>query len=192
MSRQIGFPIQVLKDAGFSFSKDHHHDLFDGHVSLIDLVPSQSDVQKWLESKGVYIAIAPELYEKGINWNWQLCWYLEKKEWEYTFIDGEDGQPLELPIRIAGGTGWYGDNGEYPTREEALDAALQLGIKKLDPLFRNNSADRLAKVYGLTQNELLTKLRSFSSELGEWSFREFTDEQLKVIVKHLGNPFKNE
>lgn len=148
------------------------------------------DFQNWLESKGVYIAISPELYENGVNWNWSLGWYLDKKNWEYATVENEVGNPQQILTRVADGTGWYGDNGEYPTRELALIAAIKLGIKKLDPLFRNNSAEKLASLYGMTQNELLGNIRPFAHELGEWSFREFTQEQLDIIVKRLGNPIK--
>lgn len=163
-----------------------------GYVQKLIEPDTLEDFQKWLETKGVYIATSPELYETGVNWNWSLGWYLDKKDWEYTRIENEYGEPITVTTRVAGGTGWYGDNGEYPTRELALIAAITLGIKKLDPLFRNNSSDKLATLYGLSQNELLTKIHPFSHELGEWSFREFTQEQLDIIVKHLGNPIKND
>ena len=60
-----------------------------------------------------YHTIIPEYYTKGINFNWQLSWYLPKEEW--------------TEHRIWDGTFLYGDNGEYPSYKDA-----ELGcLKKL-------------------------------------------------------------
>ena len=57
------------------------------------------------EKYGLYYTISPEFYTKGINFNYQILWYLPENEWtEYI---------------ISSGTYWYGDNGEYQTQEEA-------------------------------------------------------------------------
>lgn len=66
------------------------------------------------------IKIVPEFYSDGINWNvsaikWNLN--LKKEGHEFDFIDKD--------------TFWYGDNGEYPTYEDALEFGLQLGLKMI-------------------------------------------------------------
>ena len=52
----------------------------------------------------VFISIVPELYKDGVNWNWQILWYNDKKQTEGTFF--------------------FGDNHEHPTRENAEKAAI--------------------------------------------------------------------
>lgn len=164
-------------------------------LSLFE-TPTLDELQSFLESKGVYISLAPELYTDGINWNWSLGWYLPKDQWEMgdaeqsTYEEFSEAPAKQIPYRISEGTGWYGDNGEFPTRHDAMVAALTLGFRKLDPLYRNNSCEKLAKLYGKTMNELLTEIRVFASELGDWSFRELSEEQIAIIVKHLGNPLE--
>ena len=67
------------------------------------------------EKYGLYHHIVPEFYTKGINFNWQILWYLPEEEWTNHVISD--------------GTGLYGDNGEYPTQEEAELACLRKLIK---------------------------------------------------------------
>jgi hypothetical protein len=62
------------------------------------------------EKHGLYHTICPEFYRNGINFNWQILWYLPKEKWSER--------------TISGGTMWYGDNGEYPSHEEAELACL--------------------------------------------------------------------
>jgi len=150
--------------------------------------PTQDDAIAFLEGKGMFLPLMPEMYVDGINWNWQVLWYLPKEEWKYTEIDTENGRE-KVPTHITDGTGWYGDNGEFPTRHQALEAALHMGLMKLDPLCMNNSCDKLAKAYSISMNEMLTRIKPFSNELGEWSFRDLTMEQMQIIVTKLGNPF---
>lgn len=150
--------------------------------------PTQDHLQTWLESKGMFVSIAPEFYTEGINWNWQVLWYLPKEKWEWIEDEDENGNSVKHPSNIVTGTGWYGDNGEFPTRHEALEAALHMALMKLDIMFRNNSVDLLAKLYGVHMNTMIDMIRPFSAELGDWSFREFTTKQLEILVKHIGEP----
>ena len=66
----------------------------------------------WFRTEhGLFYSIMPEFYTTGINFNWQLRWYLPKSEWtKYIVSDG---------------TMWYGDNGEYPTQRDAELATLR-------------------------------------------------------------------
>lgn len=161
----------------------------DGQIVLHDndtniFAPEQDVLQKWLESKNMFIAIAPEFYTDGINWNWQVLWRLPENQWgSYTDDDGNTH-----PMNIASGTGYYGDNGEFPTRHEAIEAALNMALMKLDIYYRHNSVEQLAKLYGTDMNTMLDKIRPLSSQLGDWSFREFTSQQLEIIVKNIGEP----
>jgi hypothetical protein len=83
-------------------------------------VPLYQQAFKWFREKhGLYYYILPEFYKNGINFNWQILWYLPKEEW--------------TNYRIYNGTMLYGDNGEYPTQEEADIACL----KKLIEIVKN-------------------------------------------------------
>jgi len=84
----------------------------------VALRPLYQQVFDWFrEEHGLLYSIIPEFYTGGINFNWQLRWYLPKEEWtEHVISDG---------------TYWYGDNGEYPTQEEAELATLRKMIEKV-------------------------------------------------------------
>jgi hypothetical protein len=74
-------------------------------------VPLFQQAFKWFRDiHGLYHTIWPEFYRDGINFNWQILWYLPKDEW--------------TKYVISNGTGQYGDNGEYPSQEEAELACL--------------------------------------------------------------------
>lgn len=150
--------------------------------------PTQDHLQTWLESKGMFVSLAPDFWTDGINWNWQILWYLPKEKWEWIEDEDENGNMIKHPSNIVTGTGWYGDNGEFPSRHEALEAALYMGLMKMDIMYRNNSVDLLAKLYGVDMNTMISMIRPFSAELGDWKFSEFTTEQLEIIVKHIGEP----
>lgn len=75
------------------------------------LAPTFSQAFSWFREKhGLYHYILPEFYKNGINFNWQIFWYLPKEKW--------------TDYRITDGTMLYGDNGEYPTQEDAEQACL--------------------------------------------------------------------
>ncbi len=202
MSKLVSFEIAKLaKEAGFDDKQCMVGYLKDGTESYdfgLDWrnntaigAPTQDELTSWLEEKGKYIYIRPEFYADGINWNWQVLWYLPKEEWtmvEHGYDD--NGNPLMAPIRIMTGTGLYGDNGEYPTRHLAIDAALKMGIMKLDPFYKNNSIGGLAKLFNIHKNEMIDKIRQFSEELGDWGVGEISREQLDIIISKLGNPLK--
>ena len=74
--------------------------------------PTQSLVQKWLrEVHNIHIVISVDFYKDGINYLWQAFKYDTSKKFNCE------------------GTGCYGDNGEYPTYENALEAAIQESLK---------------------------------------------------------------
>jgi hypothetical protein len=76
------------------------------------LAPTFSQAFRFFREKhGLYHYILPEFYKNGINFNWQILWYLPKEEW--------------TNHRIYNGTMLYGDNGEYPTQEKAELACLK-------------------------------------------------------------------
>ena len=73
--------------------------------------PLYQQVIDWLDTKGYNIKITPEYYTEGINWNWQVFWYVPKEDWtDWVITDG---------------TMMYGDNGEYNTRIEAMHASIE-------------------------------------------------------------------
>lgn len=71
---------------------------------------------KWFREKhGLYNSTHPEFYMDGINFNWQIRWYLPKDKWTIH--------------RVSGGTYMYGDNHEYPTQEDADLGAIRKMIE---------------------------------------------------------------
>ena len=84
------------------------------------LAPTTSQALSFFRKKyGLYTHIAPEFYTTQINFNWQILWYIPKQLW--------------TRFRVSGGTFMYGDNGEYPTYEEAEIAC----IKKMIEISKN-------------------------------------------------------
>jgi len=99
-----------LKELGFDEPCMSSRDVNNGE-GLIQL-PLYQQVFRWFREKyGLYHHIVPEFYTKGINFNWQILWYLPKEEWTNHVISD--------------GTALYGDNGEYPTQEQAELACLR-------------------------------------------------------------------
>jgi hypothetical protein len=117
---------KLLGSKGFVFSWDFgQHFYLDGvfhNDPLIatasgELVPTarQSEVQKWLrDTHGKHVQITAEYFEDGINWLWQVLW-----PEEIVYDMGGVGS-----IDYNDGTGMYGDNAEYDTYEEALEAGI--------------------------------------------------------------------
>lgn len=71
--------------------------------------PTQFQVRTFLFKRfNIIIYIKPEAYTKGINWNWQVLFY------DPNAPDCWDNRS----------TGLYGDDGEYQTEVDAIDAAL--------------------------------------------------------------------
>jgi hypothetical protein len=129
---------------GFDLSKCIDWNKEDGHTS----VPTFQQAFKWFRDKhGLYVVNQPEFYTTGINFNWQILWYLPKEEWKY---DEDDGHV----IYVETGTGMYGDNAEYPTQEKAdlgiikkMIEIVKMGKKEYDRMV-NHSAP-----FGLETNE---------------------------------------
>ena len=69
---------------------------------------------KWFREKhGLYYSVHPEFYMDGINFNWQILWYLPRDKWTIH--------------NVSDGTYMYGDNHEYPTQEDAdLGAIIKM------------------------------------------------------------------
>lgn len=86
--------------------------------------PTYSQVVDWFEKKGIYFNINVELYSYGVNYCAGLNWYLPKEEWKY--------YPNGGIKRLDDGTGEYGDNNEFPTRESAVIFLIEKAIKKLE------------------------------------------------------------
>lgn len=84
-------------------------------VSTFAFACEQSLLQKWLREKhGIHIQIFIETYSYGMQINMQVL-HLETVDEKLRSSDKS--------------TGWYGDNGEYKTYEEALEAGLLIGLK---------------------------------------------------------------
>ena len=80
------------------------------------LAPLHQQAFRWFREKhGLYLYMVPEFYTTGINFNWQVLWYLSKERW--------------IRHMVHNGTFMYGDNGEYPTQEDAESAAIDKMIQ---------------------------------------------------------------
>ena len=74
-------------------------------------------IKQWLRNKhNCHIYIMPEAYKTGINFNWQILFY----EVNHDDCWGDKS------------TGMYGDNGEYPTYELALEAAITKSLTLIE------------------------------------------------------------
>ncbi len=83
--------------------------------------PLYQQLIDWLDSKNIHISIHPEFYKDGINWNWQV--------FEYDSNGKEDPISNRYSYTTNRSTPMYGDNGEYPTRILALEAAILEAFK---------------------------------------------------------------
>lgn len=61
----------------------------------------------FFDEEGVYLNVGAEPYQDGVNWLWQIVW-------------------------LEGGTGLYGDNGEYLSRSQAEVAAIERAFELLE------------------------------------------------------------
>jgi len=85
------------------------------------LVTLYRAAQWFRDVHGLYVHSTPEFYVGGINFNWQILWYLDEKDWVYDDAGN--------PILISEGTFLYGDDGEYPTQEIADLSAIRKMIE---------------------------------------------------------------
>lgn len=77
---------------------------------------TQSEVQEWLRNKhNCFAVITPEAYTDGINWQSQVLFY-DNSSYDCW---GDNS------------SGMYGDNGEFPTYEDALEFGLKLALERL-------------------------------------------------------------
>lgn len=86
---------------------------------------TNTEIFEFLDSNNLYIYIRPEFYSDGINWNWQIFWYLPKEQ--------------QYGSKITGGTGLYGDNGQYPRRKDAEEKAIKRALKILEARSNGNT-----------------------------------------------------
>lgn len=111
---------KMLKEAGFdevcrsayyatgnsAVMHERNSMLSHGYISR----PTQALASRWLrEVHGIHVVITEEAYTNGINYLWQVLIY----------------NPLSVDCWDNKSTGMYGDNGEYKTYEEALEAGLK-------------------------------------------------------------------
>ena len=75
----------------------------------------------FFDDNNLNIYIKPEYYYTGINWNWQILWHKPTKPENKTEY-----------LYQCGGTGMYGDNNEYPTRQEAEQASFLKAFELLE------------------------------------------------------------
>jgi hypothetical protein len=105
----------------FGFHVLNNHDI-DNPNKVVVTAPTYSQAFLFFRDKhGLYVHSVPEFYLDGINFNWQILWYLPKDQW----VKDEDGRVRTFTE----GTMLYGDNGEYPTQEEADLACLKKMIE---------------------------------------------------------------
>lgn len=89
--------------------------------SIDDLIlaPTFNQVFTWAEENhGLYCNFIHEFYKDGVNFLWQIFWYLPVEE--------------QVDFLLTDGTMLYGDNGEYETSRDAKIACLEKLIKILN------------------------------------------------------------
>lgn len=102
------------------YSSSGNGNILNSNLSSAVAAPLYQQVFRWFRKvHGMYVHSVPEFYHNGINFNWQILWYLPRNKWSKH--DCNDG------------TGLYGDNGEYPT-QEAADTAI---IEKMIEIIKN-------------------------------------------------------
>jgi hypothetical protein len=146
--------------------------------------PDFEDLRDWLEKKGFYINIIYDLYPDGVNVNWQVLWYLPKEEW----VTDRTGNGMTMHHQYMSGTSQYGDNHEFPTYDEAMDAALRKAVYKTKRICQYEDISHLAKIYKMQNTDMIDLLKSNEAEIGQWSWFELTEKQLDFVVSKLGEP----
>lgn len=91
----------------------YHNNL--SEVGRISAPLKQQAFEWFIDKHGLHIHMCPEFYKDGINYCWQILWYLPKDKW--------------TDSNVHGGTMFYGDNHEYPTKEEAENACIDKMIE---------------------------------------------------------------
>lgn len=124
----VGFDTaRMLKEAGFrELTKTHYSnsgqvwetampaDYNDDFSCNTCNRPTQALAARWLRDvHDIHVVITEEPYVNGINYLWQVFIY----------------NPASADCWDDESTGMYGDNGEYKTYEEALEAGLREAIK---------------------------------------------------------------
>jgi len=118
-----------LKKLGFSDSNTFgiykestfYRDYITFHWNEYDFIdcikaPLYQQVFRWFRDEhSLNVSIIPEYYQSGVNFNYQITWYIDKKNW--------------TKYKVSDGTMWFGDNGEFKTIEEAEESAIQMLIK---------------------------------------------------------------
>jgi hypothetical protein len=98
---------------GYNFNNPEEQELWSIEITS---APTQSLLQKWLRDvHNCYIVITPEPLTVGINFNFQVLFY----------------NPNAMECWDDKSSGMYGDNGEYPTYEESLEAGLQEALNRI-------------------------------------------------------------
>ncbi len=107
-------------------NKTYDNAILSGLEDKLCTAPRVSEVLRYFRDvQGLYVNNVPEFYTNGINFNWQILWYTPKEEWKC--IDGSPN--IMNTYSIYDATFQYGDNGEYPTQEDADLGAIKLMIE---------------------------------------------------------------
>jgi hypothetical protein len=80
---------------------------------------------KFIEKNKLTIKIVPEYYLDGINWNFQIFWYLDN-------INKEELLSSDDNYSFYEGTMMYGDNNEYPTQDSCYKEAIIFCFNLID------------------------------------------------------------
>lgn len=76
--------------------------------------PYLEEINKYIQDQGVYIQLTEEFYTEGVNHLWQVLIY--------------DPYNVDNNCISDDSSGMYGDNGEYKTREDALEDAAKFSL----------------------------------------------------------------
>lgn len=95
----------------------------------LSYTPYLEEISLYIQELGVYIQLSEEFYTTGVNHLWQVLIY------DPDNIDNDC-------ILSEGSSGLYGDNGEYKTKEDALEDAVKYSL-----LFLLNRKDEFIPSY---------------------------------------------
>ena len=129
-------------------------------------------IHKWLrEVHNCYIKIVPEAYTTGINFNWQVLFY----------------DPTDIDCWSDTSTGLYGDNGEFPTYELALEAALLKSLTLFDMKDLEKQIEEFSYTNSTTYSEREAIVIGIKSEVAKEYHTQnmYTEEEVLTIISKL-------
>lgn len=100
------------------YSDPHRIVNWNNDIDVDCSAPTQASLQNWLREKhNIFVQITVDFYRNGINYLWQVLIY-DKEDTAGDYCSKDS-------------SGLYGDDGEYPTYEKALESGLKKALKRI-------------------------------------------------------------